>query len=87
VFFEAFRNQLIAELGTKVRIVKSTETTGKVEIEYYSIDDLERLYELFSGKEQPKPPYRRKNRNSLCEACVFSDRRWNGECTYIMKGN
>lgn len=60
VFFEAFRNQLIANLGTKVRIVKSTETTGKVEIEYYSIDDLERLYELFSGKEQPKAALSKK---------------------------
>lgn len=60
MFFEAFRNQLIANLGTKVRIVKSTETTGKVEIEYYSIDDLERLYELFSGKEQPKAALSKK---------------------------
>jgi ParB family chromosome partitioning protein len=33
-------------LGTKVRIVESAKNKGKIEIEYYSSDDLSRIYEL-----------------------------------------
>ena len=33
-------------LGTKVRIVESGKSKGKIEIEYYSAEDLSRIYEL-----------------------------------------
>ena len=33
-------------------MVKKTETSGKIEIEYYSLDDLERIYELLEEKAQ-----------------------------------
>jgi len=37
-------------LGTKVKIIPKNESKGKVEIEYYSREDLERLYDLLEGK-------------------------------------
>ncbi len=37
-------------LGTKVKIIPKNENKGKVEIEYYSKEDLERLYDLLEGK-------------------------------------
>ena len=33
-------------LGTKVRIVESRGGKGRIEIEYYSADDLSRIYDL-----------------------------------------
>jgi ParB family transcriptional regulator, chromosome partitioning protein len=33
-------------LGTKVRIIESRGGTGRIEIEYYSADDLSRIYDL-----------------------------------------
>jgi ParB family chromosome partitioning protein len=33
-------------LGTKVRIVEKARGKGHIEIEYYSADDLSRLYDL-----------------------------------------
>jgi ParB family chromosome partitioning protein len=33
-------------LGTKVRIVENSKNKGKIEIEYYSAEDLSRIYEL-----------------------------------------
>ena len=38
--------------GTKVKIVPKNEKQGKIEIEYYSAEDLERIYELL--EQQPK---------------------------------
>ncbi|MDX2179071.1 MAG: hypothetical protein SFV18_05715, partial [Bryobacteraceae bacterium] len=35
-------------LGTRVRLV-GTDTRGKIEIEYYSQDDLDRIYTLIVG--------------------------------------
>jgi ParB family chromosome partitioning protein len=40
--------QLQEILGTKVRIVEKTEQRGRIEIEYYSQDDLQRLYGLIA---------------------------------------
>ena len=37
-------------LGTKVRIVELSEQRGRIEIEYYSQAELERIYEQLSGK-------------------------------------
>ena len=41
----ALEEKLIKSLGTKVRI-RTRGTRGKIEIEYYSLDELERLLEL-----------------------------------------
>ncbi len=37
-------------LGTRVRIVEQNENRGKIEIEYYSQDDLNRIYALIVGE-------------------------------------
>jgi len=39
-------------LGTRVRIVGS-ENRGKIEISYFSGDDLQRLYELLTRRNTP----------------------------------
>ncbi len=36
-----------AALGTKVSINRRNEQKGKIEIEYYSMEELERLMEIF----------------------------------------
>jgi ParB family chromosome partitioning protein len=36
-------------LGTKVRIVSRSEKSGRLEIEYYSKEDLQRIYEAIVG--------------------------------------
>jgi len=38
-------------LGTRVRIVQKSEKRGRLEIDYYSQDDLQRIYELIVGEE------------------------------------
>ena len=52
VFCTDFQNKMMSVLGTKVKVIKKTETSGKIEIEYYSLDDLERIYELLEEKAQ-----------------------------------
>lgn len=37
-------------LGTKVRVVEKSAGKGRLEIEYYSVDDLNRIYELIAGE-------------------------------------
>lgn len=44
----ALEEKLIKSLGTKVRI-KAKGKKGKIEIEYYSLDELERLLDIFLG--------------------------------------
>lgn len=39
-----------AALGTRVRVVSQTPDRGRIEIEYFSIDDLDRIYNLIVGK-------------------------------------
>jgi ParB family transcriptional regulator, chromosome partitioning protein len=39
-------------LGTKVRIVESRGGKGRIEIEYYSADDLSRIYDLVVGVQE-----------------------------------
>lgn len=41
--------ELESILGTRVRIVQKTDQRGRLEIEYYSQEDLQRLYELLSS--------------------------------------
>lgn len=38
-------------LGTRVRIVEKTEQRGRIEIEYYSMEDLHRLYTQIVGEK------------------------------------
>ena len=45
---KAAAGQLQEILGTKVRIVEKSEQRGRIEIEYYSQDDLQRLYGLIA---------------------------------------
>ncbi|NLJ89710.1 MAG: ParB/RepB/Spo0J family partition protein [Clostridiales bacterium] len=44
-------NRLESIVGTKVKIKKKANNKGKIEIEYYSTEDLERLIELFNQIE------------------------------------
>ena len=44
--------ELESALGTRVRIVEKTEQRGRIEIEYYSQDDLNRIYEIITGAGQ-----------------------------------
>ncbi|HEY3442365.1 MAG TPA: ParB/RepB/Spo0J family partition protein [Paludibaculum sp.] len=37
-------------LGTRVRITEKSENRGRIEIEYYSMDDLTRIYETIVGE-------------------------------------
>ena len=41
-------------LGTKVKIIPKNESKGKVEIEYYSKEDLERLYDYWRERVENK---------------------------------
>lgn len=52
VYCRDFQNKLIELLGTKVRVVPKNEEQGKIEIEYYSAEDLERIYELLERRPQ-----------------------------------
>jgi len=45
----AAQEELRNALGTKVRIVPTNEKRGHIEIEYYSQDDLDRIYNLILG--------------------------------------
>ena len=38
--------ELEGVLGTRVRIVEKTDQHGRIEIEYYSQEDLQRVYEM-----------------------------------------
>ena len=50
IHYKQFEENLIEALGTKVRIVSKNNNVGKIEIDYYSIDDLDRICELLQGK-------------------------------------
>lgn len=47
--FRAAVSELERVLGTRVRIVARSENRGRIEIEYYSADDLQRIYGLIVG--------------------------------------
>lgn len=46
--YQKLAERIQERMGTKVRIIQKDQEKGKVEIEYYSNTDLERLLELFS---------------------------------------
>ncbi len=45
----ALEEKLIKHLGTKVRIFYKIKKGGKIEIEYYSLEELDRLLEILLG--------------------------------------
>lgn len=47
---QALEQRLIERLGTKVNI-RGSHTRGKIEISYYSMEDLERILSLLAGEE------------------------------------
>ena len=47
--YKGLEEKLKRTLGTKVEIKNKTNNTGKIEIEYYSIDELERIVELMES--------------------------------------
>ncbi|HEY0405095.1 MAG TPA: ParB/RepB/Spo0J family partition protein [Pyrinomonadaceae bacterium] len=52
----AAENKLRRRLGTQVRVMPSqTGAGGKIEIEYYNETDLDRVYQLLIGTQNPTP--------------------------------
>lgn len=49
VFYEELEQKLKSILGTKVAVHQKDKEKGKIEIEYYSKDELERIIELFQS--------------------------------------
>lgn len=49
VFYEDMEQKLKAIMGTKVEIHQKDNQKGKIEIDYYSTDELERIMELFQS--------------------------------------
>ena len=47
---EALEQRLVERLGTKV-VIRGSEHKGRIEVSYYSMDDLERVLELIAGHE------------------------------------
>ncbi len=47
---QSMEQKFIELLGTKV-LIKGTESRGKIEIEYFSIDDLDRIWSLITGNK------------------------------------
>jgi ParB family chromosome partitioning protein len=43
--------ELERALGTRVRIVEKSKQRGRIEIEYYSSEDLDRIYTLIAGEK------------------------------------
>ena len=43
--------ELESALGTRVRIVEKSDQRGRIEIEYYSPEDLQRIYEVILGTD------------------------------------
>lgn len=55
IYAKAFQNDLTEYLGTRVKVTKGKGDGGKILIEYYSHDDLERIYEMLqNGKKDKK---------------------------------
>lgn len=48
--FKDLENKMGESLQTKVKIIPQNENRGKLEIQYYSKEDLERIFEMVEGK-------------------------------------
>jgi ParB family chromosome partitioning protein len=42
----SLEEQLIQSLGTKVRLIHKSNKRGRIEIDYYSLEELDRLLEI-----------------------------------------
>ncbi|MDO4514201.1 MAG: ParB/RepB/Spo0J family partition protein [Lachnospiraceae bacterium] len=51
VIYEDIQEKLKNALGTKVAITSKGNGTGKIEIEFYSNEELERLIDIFNGRK------------------------------------
>jgi len=49
IFYEEYENRMKSILGTKVKINRKDKEKGKIEIEYYSLPELDRLMELLES--------------------------------------
>ena len=52
IFYKDLEEKIKNIIGTKVSIQSKSKKKGKIEIEYYSPDDLERILELLMSIEQ-----------------------------------
>ena len=50
IIYQSIENKLKDIIGTKVSIHRKQNNKGKIEIEYYSDDDLERIVEMFESR-------------------------------------
>jgi ParB family chromosome partitioning protein len=48
---KAAAEELMRVLGTRVRIVERSENRGRIEIEYYSSEELDRVYQLIVAQQ------------------------------------
>ena len=60
IFCHDFEQRLVEFLGTKVKVVPKIDEQGRqggtIHIEYYSAEDLERIYEVLQqGRHEDKP--------------------------------
>ena len=49
MYLAQFENKLRKHLGTKVQIIDKAKGNGRIEIHYYSGEDLSRIVELLEG--------------------------------------
>lgn len=52
IIYKDLERQIKSKLGTKVSIVPKDKDKGKVEIEYYSQDDLDRIYKILNSTNE-----------------------------------
>jgi ParB family chromosome partitioning protein len=50
IHLDSIKNELIKRFGTQVKIVARKGGRGKIEIEFYSLDDLDRIIEALKGR-------------------------------------
>ena len=54
--YESLENRMKNRMGTKVQIKRKSENKGKIEIDYYSNEDLERIIELMGTNDDAADP-------------------------------
>lgn len=54
--YESLENRMKNRMGTKVQIKRKSENKGKIEIDYYSNEDLERIIELMGINDDAADP-------------------------------
>ena len=66
IYAKAFQNDLTDYLGTRVKVTQGKGDGGKISIEYYSHDDLERIYEMLqNGKKDKKDSFAYKGKFNI----------------------